>query len=240
MTLEEVERECFILTIGAQDTMASLMSTFVNHVLEHPAVHSKLIAEIALFERRGQLSSPIVRYDETDKMPYFMACVHETLRLSPSVSMILPRYAPKNGVFIGKTWVSGKTEIAANPYVLHRNTDIFGSDAEKFRPERWLGDPESVRLMHRYFFAFGYGSRRCLGKSIALFILQKFLVQVRHRPCLRMKCHVAYMSMASSSGAFLYTVARQKNRFEKKIGASMFTLNSTFSCRHVCKIKRSA
>ncbi len=178
MTLEEVERECFILTIGAQDTMASLMSAFVNHILEDPTIHSKLITEIASFEQRGQLSSPVVRYEETGKMPYFMACLQETLRLSPSVSMILPRYAPTGGVFIGKTWVSEKTEIAANPYVLHRNTDIFGLDAEKFRPERWLGDPEQVRLMHKYFFAFGYGSRSCLGKNIALFESQKFLVQV--------------------------------------------------------------
>ena len=178
LTMEEVERECFILTIGGQDTMASLMSTFVNHILDDSTIYSKLITEIALFERRGQLSLPVARYDETGKMPYFMACLQETLRLSPSVSMILPRYAPTDGAFIGETWVSGKTEIAANPYVLHRNTDIFGLDAESFRPERWLGDPERVRLMHKYFFAFGYGSRRCLGKSIALFISQKTLVQV--------------------------------------------------------------
>ena len=182
LTLEEVERECFILTIGAQDTMASFMSAFVNHILDDPTIHSKLVTEIASFEGRGQLSSPVVRFDETGKMPYFMACLQETLRLSPSVSMILPRYAPTGGMFIGKTWVSQKTEIAANPYVLHRNTDIFGLDAETFRPERWLGDPEQVRLMHKYFFAFGYGSRRCLGKNIAMFISQKFLVQVWRPP----------------------------------------------------------
>ena len=178
MTLEEVERECFALTIGAQDTTPSFISAFVNHVLQEPAVHSKLLAEIASFEQRGQLFSPVVRYDETVQMPYFMACVNETLRLSPSVSMMLPRYAPPGGVFIGKTWVSEKTEIAANPYVLQRNTEIFGLDADTFRPERWLGDPEQVLLMHKYFFAFGYGSRRCLGKNIALFESQKYCVQV--------------------------------------------------------------
>lgn len=178
LSIEEVEHECFILTVGSQDTSAAFMSALINYILQDRTIHSKLVAEIALFHQGGHLSSPVVRYDETVEMPYFMACVYETLRLSPSVSMILPRYAPPGGVFIGRTWVSGKTEIAANPYVLHRNTEIFGLDADKFRPERWLGDPEQVRLMHKYFFAFGYGSRRCLGKNIAMFESQKFCVQV--------------------------------------------------------------
>ena len=123
----------------------------------------------------------MVRYDETVDMPYFMACVRETVRLSPSVSMILPRHAPTGGMYIGETWVSDHTEIAANPFVVHRNKEIFGPAAGVFRPERWLGNPDEVRLMHKYSFAFGYGSRRCLSKNIALFEAQKFCVQV-YRP----------------------------------------------------------
>ena len=31
-----------------------------------------------------------------------------------------------------------KAEIAANPYVIHRNEEIYGEDADTWRPERWL------------------------------------------------------------------------------------------------------
>lgn len=178
MSLQEVERQCFILTVGSQDTSAAFMSALVNYVLEYPKVGSKLLNEIALFERSGKLSSPVVTYDETVEMHYFMACVHETLRLSPSVSIILPRYAPAGGMLLNGTWISEQVEIAANPYVIHRNTEIFGSDADVFRPERWLGNPEQVRLMHKYSFWFGYGSRKCLGRNIAMFESQKFVAQV--------------------------------------------------------------
>lgn len=178
MSLEEAERQCFILTVGSQDTSAAFMSALVGHILGDPRIGSKLLDEISLFERSGKLSSPIVTYDETVEMQYFMACVYETLRLSPSVSMILPRYAPAGGMQLKGTWISERAEIAANPYVIHRNAEIFGSDADTYRPERWLENPEQVRLMHKFSFWFGYGSRKCLGRYIALFESQKFIVQV--------------------------------------------------------------
>ena len=31
-----------------------------------------------------------------------------------------------------------KTIIGTNPWVIHRNTEVFGNDVESFRPERWL------------------------------------------------------------------------------------------------------
>jgi hypothetical protein len=34
--------------------------------------------------------------------------------------------------------------------VAHHNTDIFGSDVDVFRPERWLEEPEIVRKRDSY------------------------------------------------------------------------------------------
>lgn len=183
MSLQDAEAQCFILTVGSQDTSAAFISSFFHHILESPNINHKLTEEIASFEQSDRLSKPVVTYNETTQMTYFMACVYETLRYSPSVSMLLPRYAPSGGMFINDTWVSEQTEIAANPYVIHRNKEIFGADADIFRPERWLEDPRQARLMHKYALWFGYGSRQCLGKNIALFESQKFCVQVRSASC---------------------------------------------------------
>ena len=177
-SLQEAQRQCFILTVSSQDTSAAFISAFINYILEHEDSRSKVCAEILQFEESQRLSLPIVTYQETVEMPYFMACVHETLRLSPPISVILPRYAPTGGMYLNGVWISEKVELGANPYVIHQSTKIFGSDADNFRPERWLGDAQQVRLMHKFSFAFGYGSRKCLGKHIALFESQKFCVQV--------------------------------------------------------------
>lgn len=28
--------------------------------------------------------------------------------------------------------------VGVNPWVIHRNQDVFGEDVEEFRPDRWL------------------------------------------------------------------------------------------------------
>ncbi|KAL8776865.1 MAG: hypothetical protein Q9194_002894 [Teloschistes cf. exilis] len=193
ISLQSAEYECFVFTVGAQDTTAAFMSAFVDHVLRNPDVKSRLLDEIDHFNRAGKISFPVPSYEETTTMPYFMACCRETLRLSPSVSMILPRYASAGGMFIGDTWVPNHTEISANPFVLHRDKQIFGEDADDFDPDRWLGNLQQVRTMEKYFFAFGYGSRKCIGRHVAVFEAQKFFVQLfrdfdvqychRERPC---------------------------------------------------------
>jgi cytochrome P450 len=33
-----------------------------------------------------------------------------------------------------------QTVVGINPWVLHRNQDVFGEDVDEFKPERWLGD----------------------------------------------------------------------------------------------------
>lgn len=116
-------------------------------------------------------------------MPYFQACVHETLRIAPPVSLALPRHAAAGGLFINDVYIPESAELASNPYVIHRDRDVFGQDADLFRPSRWIdGDADKLKAMKKYFFAFGYGSRRCAGKNIALFTAQKFLVQVWFTP----------------------------------------------------------
>ncbi|KAL8974487.1 MAG: hypothetical protein Q9197_001277 [Variospora fuerteventurae] len=177
ISLQAAEYECFVFTVGAQDTTAAFMSAFVDHVLRNPAVKQRLLEEIDNFDGRGRLSFPVVRYEETTAMPYFMACCQEVLRVSPSVSMILPRYVSPGGIAVGDVTVQDHVEISANPFVIHRSQNVFGQDADAFNPDRWLEDPERVQTMKRYFFAFGYGSRKCIGKNLAVFEAQKFFVQ---------------------------------------------------------------
>lgn len=40
-----------------------------------------------------------------------------------------------------------------NPYVVHRNKEIFGEDADIFRPERWFEREE--KTMNRYMLQVG-------------------------------------------------------------------------------------
>ena len=164
--------------VAASDTTSAFICPFVNNICQNCSVYSKLMEEIEDFEKTGRLSSPVAKFDETNQMPYFMACVKETLRFSPSTPMIMPRYISEGGLMVNGHWIPEMTEMGANPYVIHRDTIIFGEDADVFRPERWLGNDQHAKEMDKYMMAFGYGTRTCLGKNIAQLETQKLCLQV--------------------------------------------------------------
>lgn len=63
-----------------------------------------------------------------------------------------------------------------NSWVLHRDKQIYGADADVFRPERWLHASEAEKaLMERSYMPFGMGSRTCIGKNISLLEMNKLI-----------------------------------------------------------------
>lgn len=177
-SLADAERECFLLTVAAQDTTAGFISPLISLIATNARVLKALRDEILAFENAGRLSNPVARYDEIAEMPYFEACVREALRLQPPTPLILPRYVGKGGMVIDGKEIPEGTEIGANPWVIHRDRGIFGDDVDDFRPERWLEDEERVKQMNKYDFTWGYGSRKCVGKYIAMMDGKKFVLQL--------------------------------------------------------------
>lgn len=53
------------------------------------------------------------------------------------------------------------TPVVYNIYGLHRREDVYGSDIETFRPDRW----ETLRLGWE-FLPFSGGPRVCLGRKL--------------------------------------------------------------------------
>jgi hypothetical protein len=87
-------------------------------------------------------------------MPYLQAILKEAMRYHPSVSFLLERVVPKGGTIISGRGIPEGTIVGINAWVIHRDKKIFGEDADKFRPERWLeADEEKLKAMERTFFA---------------------------------------------------------------------------------------
>ncbi|SPO27363.1 related to Benzoate 4-monooxygenase [Ustilago trichophora] len=168
-----------VMSAGS-DTTATSLTIFFGYLLDNPRCYAKLRQEINEAVDSGNLATP-VKYAKGSQLEYLQACIKEALRLSPPISMDLPRYVPKGGAMIGNLPhpIPAGTTVGISPYVLHRNREAFGTDAEIYRPERWLeGGEEGRKAMERYNMTFGGGSRACIGKNISLMELSKIIPEI--------------------------------------------------------------
>lgn len=171
------------LVAGADTTAATLKSAFYFS-LRNQRVWKRMNQEV----RAANLSrSESVAFKDAHSIPYVEAVVREAIRILPGVSMPLERYVPREGYRLTDgSFLPGGSIVGCNPYLLCRNKEIFGEDAEEFRPERWLRaveDGESEDAFHARLAAmngvdlcFGGGRRVCIGKHLALFQVYKVLV----------------------------------------------------------------
>lgn len=89
------------------------------------------------------------------------AVVKETLRLYPPAGT--GRYTSDvNESFGGYTL--GGAVLFVDPYVMHRQESVWGSQANEFIPERFLTEEN---ISHK-FISFSRGPRDCLGKYFAM------------------------------------------------------------------------
>ncbi len=178
LDIKYVKAETLMILIGGADTTGTAFQTMVSSVISNQRVYDKLMAEIDDATRAGLLS-PIPQYDEVRRhCPYYVACLNESTRLCPSSPNIFPRLVGKGGLVLDGKLVPEGIEVTCNSWLLNRDDKLYGKDAAIFRPERWL-DSEKAAEYDKASFNFGYGTRACLGKYIALMELYKGPLQVR-------------------------------------------------------------
>lgn len=169
---------CSMVFAGSETTAISLSSVFY-HLLKHPHVYEKLMQELDEAAANGTIEerrNNKVSWAESQKLPYLDAVIQESFRLHPAAGLILERITPKQGINILGEHIPGGVIVGCNAWVLHRRTEVFGEDADAFRPERWIeASPGQLKEMKSSMFQFGAGARTCIGKNISLLEMYKLV-----------------------------------------------------------------
>ena len=143
------------------------MQALLVNLLTHPDTYSRVLAEI------DTVALPAQQDDVLANCPLYVACLKETLRLCPPVPGIYPRVCPPGGVELCGHFVPEGVELAGSPYTTQRHKSMYGDDADDFRPDRWLEDVHRAAEWERLELCFGFGSRKCPGKIVAMMELYK-------------------------------------------------------------------
>lgn len=170
MTPAEMGSEAFNLMIaGPGSTAAALTALIFQLGTKEGQVWQEKIRE------------QVIAGDVFDS-PEINAVIKETLRFHAPFPTAFPRViTPGAETVIPHTSSAALpvgTTVSANTFVLGRSTDIWGSDADQWVPERWMGNELQRREVDSKLVAFSKGARSCIGKELALLMIAKATMEI--------------------------------------------------------------
>ncbi|KAI9172280.1 Cytochrome P450 monooxygenase himC [Paramyrothecium foliicola] len=136
---EYIRDQLLAMILGGRDTSASTMTSLFWVLARRPDVVKKLRQEIL-----ETLGSAKPTWTELKDMKYLNMVIKEVLRLYAPVptnfrlaseDVVLPKGGGPDGQ--SPLFVPKGSGCRWSLYSLHRRKDIYGEDAEEFRPERW-------------------------------------------------------------------------------------------------------
>lgn len=168
---KRIRAEAISVLFAARDSTAALLTNVWFELSKRPDIWARLSQEIAT------LNGSKPTYEELKNLKYLRAVLNESQRLYP--------VAPINGLVAREDTVLplGGGEDEKSPilvkkgqfvffpiYAMHRRKDLYGEDADIFRPERWLDtqDEKGLRMGWAYL-PFSGGPRVCPGRKLTLF-----------------------------------------------------------------------
>ncbi|KAI0739186.1 cytochrome P450 [Daedaleopsis nitida] len=179
-----------LLILAGTDTTSTTLSRAIELLSHRPDIQQKLRQEVNNATHGVGRSLSEFDFDAYAELPYLEAVVRETIRMYPSFYLIprvanedtvLPLSTPitcPNGQSINELVVPSGTLVWVNIFGLNRDKDVWGPDADEWKPERWLAPlPPSVADAHiPNVFAntstFLAGPRACIGYNMALMELR--------------------------------------------------------------------
>ncbi|KAI0405069.1 cytochrome P450 [Xylaria palmicola] len=179
----ELASECLDHIAFTAEAFGTVFAYIIYELSRHPDIQSELRAELRAAENPliGNGDAPIdVPASETlERLPFLGAVVKECLRLRNTSPNADPRVTPSHPCRIGPLMaIPPKTRVCSYGWCLHRNPDVY-ADPLTWNPRRWLpGGSDDPALAKKWFFAFGAGSRNCIGQHLAVELMRMSLATV--------------------------------------------------------------
>ncbi|KAG0201426.1 hypothetical protein BGX28_005731 [Mortierella sp. GBA30] len=147
--------------LAGRDTTAQALS-WMFYLLHRSSADKNMIWRLAE-ETDRELQGGLPTYESTRHQKYAESCFYEALRLYPSVPKNF-KTCVEDDILPGGVKVCKGERIGWSSWAMGRDEDIWGPDAKKYKPERWLSGEKPSPAK---FVAFHLGPRTCLGQQFA-------------------------------------------------------------------------
>ncbi|PON43446.1 Cytochrome P450, E-class, group I [Parasponia andersonii] len=162
LTTDNIKAVILDIFGGGSETSATAVNWAMAEMIKNPRVMKRAQEEVReVFRRKGSV-------DETgiSEMTYLKLVAKETLRLHPSVPLLVPRESREKCEINGYK-IPVKTRVIVNAWAIARDPKYW-SEPDSFIPERFLDSSIDFRGTHFEYIPFGAGRRTCPGLLFGL------------------------------------------------------------------------
>jgi cytochrome P450 len=166
-----------VLFMSSSEPVAVALTWTLLLLSQYPEILARAQQEVASVF--ADCEPPTV-FSERD-LPVLRNVVLESLRVLPPNALMV-RLTSRVGELLGYR-LPECCEVVLSPYVEHRDAVAF-EEPDRFLPSRWRGLNPSPYS----YFPFGAGSRFCLGKQLASFILVSIVARIIQNYDIHLAC----------------------------------------------------
>ncbi|KAI0737944.1 cytochrome P450 [Daedaleopsis nitida] len=165
--LSDKETAWMLATIAAAfETVSGTMQWFMLAMVLYPEAQQKAQEELDAVVGRGRLPS----FDDLENLVYIRAMVKETLRWHP-VGPLGMQHKSVEDDYYGDYFIPKGSVCIPNVWAINRDPELWGPDADSFRPERHIGPdgklaPSPADTKEEGHVTFGFGRRICVGRHV--------------------------------------------------------------------------
>ncbi|RAL16318.1 cytochrome P450 [Aspergillus homomorphus CBS 101889] len=168
-TDDELVDQMMTFLAAGHETTSTALQWCIYALCKYPDVQTRLREEIRANLPSISVENPESVSTETlDALPYLHAVCNEVFRFHPSAPATI-RVANRDTSLVGQSLPKG-TLLFLFPAIINHSKELWGPDADKFNPERWLGPgmANTGGATSNYaFLTFLHGPRSCIGQGFA-------------------------------------------------------------------------
>ncbi|KAF5368851.1 hypothetical protein D9758_002854 [Tetrapyrgos nigripes] len=152
-----------ILYAAGQETSTSVLHWFFLSMVLFPEVQQRAQDELDKVVGHSRLPS----FADMKHLPYIVAIINELQRWRTATPLGVPHAVIEDDYYEGYLIPKG-TIVITNVWSLNLDPEIYGPDADQFRPERHLDENGCLKdPKDDGHFTFGFGQRVCVGRHVA-------------------------------------------------------------------------